>query len=85
MEPIKLYRYTREGGGVTVSPEKPDVECEELFRLIADENKLLTNGVTETTCIDVDTTEGWWEIDAPIEPEDTTNEDDSSPLDEVIV
>lgn len=76
MEPIKLYRFTREDGGVTVSPEKPDVEYQELFRLISDEKKLLTNGSIETTCIDVDTTEGWWEIDAPIELEEPIDEDE---------
>lgn len=74
MKIITLYRYNREGGGVTVSPEKPDVEYQELFRLIADEKKLLTNGNIKTTCIDVETTEGWWEIDAPIEPEEHIDE-----------
>lgn len=67
MKTIKLYRYTREGGGVTVSPEKPDVEYQELVRLVADERKLLTNGNIETVCIDTDTADGWWEIDAPEE------------------
>ena len=75
MKIITLYRYTREGGGVTVSPEKPDVEYQELFRLIADEKKLLTNGNIKTICIDVETTEGWWEIDAPIEPRKLINEE----------
>ena len=37
------------------------------INLLADEGKLLTNngGVTTYTCIDVDTTDGWEEIDAP--------------------
>lgn len=74
MKPIKLYRYTRESGGVTVSPEKPDIEYQERMRLVADEGKLLTNGIIKTTCIDVDTAEGWWEIDAPVEPTKFTNE-----------
>lgn len=67
MKTIKLYRYTREGGGVTVSPEKPDVEYQECVRLVADEGKLLTNGDIETSCIDTDSADGWWEIDAPEE------------------
>ena len=35
--------------------------------LLAGDGKLLTNdgGVTTYTCVDVDTTDGWEEIDAP--------------------
>lgn len=67
MQTIILYRYNREGGGVTVSPEKPDCEYQESVRLVADEGKLLTNGNIETACIDTDSAEGWTEIDAPKE------------------
>lgn len=67
MKPIKLYRYNREGGGVTVSPEEPDVEYQECVRLVAGEGKLLTNGDAKTSCIDTDSADGWWEIDAPEE------------------
>lgn len=37
------------------------------INLVADSGKLLTNdgGVTTYTCVDVDTTDGWTEIDAP--------------------
>lgn len=37
--------------------------------LLAGDGKLLTNdgGVTTYTCVDVDTTDGWTEIDAPSE------------------
>lgn len=37
--------------------------------LLAGAGKLLTNGggVTTYTCVDVDTTDGWMEIDAPSE------------------
>lgn len=37
------------------------------INLVADSGKLLTNdgGVTTYTCVDVDTTDGWMEIDAP--------------------
>lgn len=39
------------------------------INLVADSGKLLTNdgGVTTYTCVDVDTTDGWMEIDAPSE------------------
>lgn len=67
MEIRTLYRYEREEGKITVSPNKPDTEYTECYRLIADEGKILTNGETETSCIDVNTPEGWIEIDAPIE------------------
>jgi hypothetical protein len=64
-----LYRYKREDGGITVSPIKPDCEYTELHRLIADEGKVLTDGVTVTSCIDVDDAEGWAEIDEPEQDE----------------
>lgn len=39
------------------------------INIVADSGKLLTNdgGVTTYTCVDVDTTDGWMEIDAPSE------------------
>ena len=64
MEIKPLYRFLREDGGFTESPDKPDgVEYTTRYRLIASEGKLLTDGTTETYCIDVDSTDGWTEID----------------------
>lgn len=64
MEIKPLYRFLREDGGFTESPDKPDgTEYTTRFRLIASEGKLLTNGTTETFCIDVDSADGWIEID----------------------
>ena len=62
-----LYKYKRPDGGFTVSPTKPEgVEYSEKFRIIADEGKLLTkDGEHTTPCIDVDNTDGWYEIDDP--------------------
>lgn len=65
MQTITLYRYTRPDGGVTVSPIKPNVKYTEMVRLIADEGKILTDGTNTTTCTDVSSAEGWTEIDAP--------------------
>ena len=65
-----LYRFKRPSGGITVSPIKPDCEYTEKVRLIADEGKALTNGETVAPCVDTDTAEGWWEIDAPPDEED---------------
>lgn len=63
-----LYRFLRNDGGVTESPEKPDgAEYTTRYRLIASDGKLLTDGTTETFCIDVDSADGWTEIDAPEE------------------
>lgn len=73
MEIITLYRYEREGGGTTVSPVKPDGEHTEMYRLVADEGKVLTKGEVITSCVDVEDTDGWTEIDAP-EPESNGKE-----------
>lgn len=63
MQTITLYRYTRPDGGITTSPIKPDGEYTEMYRLIADEGKTLTDGMTTTTCVDVSSTTGWSEVD----------------------
>lgn len=61
----ELYRYEREAGKITHSLEKPECEYTVKFRLIADEDKELTkDGENFTTCIDVDSPKGWYEIEA---------------------
>ena len=73
MQVIALYKYIRADGGVTVSPVMPDCEYTEMYRLVADEGKVLTqDGVDTTTCIDVESVEGWYEVDAPNEETDIT-------------
>ena len=68
METKLLYRFLRNDGGFTESPDKPDgKEYATRYRLIASDGKLLTDGIIETFCIDVDSAEGWMEIDAPEE------------------
>lgn len=63
----ELYCYEREERKVTVSTEKPECDYSLRFRLIADEGKELTkDGANFTTCIDVDSTEGWYEVNIPI-------------------
>ena len=60
----ELYHYEREAGKITVSTEKPDCDYTVKYRLIADEDKELTNdGENFTTCIDVDSTECWYEVE----------------------
>jgi hypothetical protein len=65
MQIIPLYKYERLDGGTTVSPTKPNCEYTEMYRLIADEGKTLTNGYIITSCVDVESTEEWVEIDEP--------------------
>jgi hypothetical protein len=55
----------RENGGVTVSPNKPDCEYTEMYRIVADDDKILVNGDIVTPCLDVESIEGWEEIDIP--------------------
>jgi hypothetical protein len=72
MQIITLYRYVRADGGITVSPNKPEGEYTEMYRLIADEGLVLTyNGEIVGEVIDTDTTEGWTEVEKPEEPEET--------------
>lgn len=74
MQTITLYRYARQDGGVTVSPTMPPdgTAYDTRYRLIADEGKALTDGVTTTTCTDADSADGWTEIPAP--PEEDADE-----------
>ena len=59
-----LHRFLHEDGGITESLNKPDgVKYTTRYRLIASDGKLLTDGTTETFCIDVDSADGWTEID----------------------
>ena len=73
MEIKILYRYTREDGGITTSPIKPNSEYTESYRLIANENKLITNdNINFYSSIDVQSVDGWYEVDKPAE----TNEEE---------
>lgn len=67
MQKITLYKYKRADGGVTVSPNKPECEYTEMYRLVADEGKALTNGEIIMPCVDVESVEEWSEIDEPKE------------------
>lgn len=78
MQRITLYKTTREGGGITVSPLKPEdgITYTEGVRLIADEGKtLIKDGVNFTSCVDTETAEGWEEVDA-VDEEGAANEED---------
>lgn len=69
MRVINLYKYERENGKTTVSPNKPeDKEYTEMYRLVADEGMVLTyNGEIVGEVIDTDTMDGWGEVEKPDE------------------
>jgi hypothetical protein len=82
MQIINLYKYTREDGGTTVSPIKPNTEYTEMYRLVADDGKVLTkDGENFTTCIDTDTADGWYEVDDP--ESEATGEDYQSAIEDL--
>lgn len=62
----ELYKTHRPDGGVDVSPIQPDGDYELLYRVIADEGKLVTdNGEDLYYCVDVESADGWYEVDDP--------------------
>lgn len=67
MQIITLYRIEREGGGVTVSTEKPEGAYTETKRVIADTGMILTDGNTYTPCVDTEDTGAWTEVEPPLE------------------
>ncbi len=76
MKAIPIYRYKRADGGVTDTPVKPEgVDYTERIRLIAEDGKMLTFD-NEELCpvVDVDTIDGWIEVDAPESTEEGCDE-----------
>ena len=62
MHVINLYRYIRPDGGVTVSTIQPDVAYTNLYRLVADEGMILTDGSITTPCVDTSDPSLWSEV-----------------------
>lgn len=74
MRIIKLYRYKRENGGITVSPNKPNCGYTELSRIIADEGRGFDIGQVDNNgkpvyakCLDVESPDEYVEVDLPID------------------
>ena len=66
MEIKTLYKYEREPGKITVTPIEPSCEYTELYRIIANEYKLVTlDGNKLYSVVDTEIKDGWFEIDAP--------------------
>lgn len=60
-----LYRYVGRNGIITSLVYLEDAKFFPMFRLIADENKLLTDGIVKTKSVDIfaDDLDQWQEID----------------------
>ena len=68
MEIRTLYRYERETGKVTVSTVKPDCDYAEMYRIVADNNKVVTlDNENFYSVIDTEIKDGWIET---IDPEE---------------
>ena len=65
---VNLYKYLNEDGSITVTPVQHEVsDLVYKMRLIADEGKILTDGVDETPCSDcaLEDIDKWYEINDP--------------------
>lgn len=77
MKTLYLYKYVRDDGGVSVSLNNPSPKpFKNMYRLVADEGKILYKGNTETYCVDIETNDynNWSEKDAPLIDETEGNE-----------
>lgn len=72
-----LYKYENTDGSYSISPVRRE-EADEpyMFRAIADDGKVLTDGTNITPCIDTHTPEIYTEIDEPPEPPAPTPEEE---------
>lgn len=73
----KMYKYERAKGKFTVAFSVPsNKEYIEMYRLIAEEGKSITDGTELFDCVDTNTLEGYYEIETPIEESEVMNEPD---------
>lgn len=63
MQKITLYRVVNTDGSVTVTPKEPEQYDSTLYRLVADEGMELVKGEERTIAVDVDTADGWEEVE----------------------
>lgn len=69
MQKVNLYKY-EENGTVIITPNKRnEADTPSRMRLIAEENAILTDGITETIAVDVmlEDVDKWHEINAETE------------------
>jgi hypothetical protein len=60
VQKTKIYNYN--DGGTTVSTVKPDTEYTQLYRIVAEDGMVLTNGATTVTCVDTEDVSAWSEV-----------------------
>lgn len=77
MKTVTLYRTKRTDGGIDVTPNKPNSDdYTETFRLIANDGKVLTDGVNYYNCVDTDNPDSFVEVDeSPINSDEATTAD----------
>lgn len=61
-----LYKYARADGGIIITPIQPDAVYTQLYRLVAEDGSEITSGEITTTCIDVESYDGWHDVDGEI-------------------
>ena len=66
MQTKPLYKYYRADGGITITPDQPNATYTQLYRLVAEDGGEITNGKITTTCIDVESHDGWRDVDGEI-------------------
>ena len=62
---VNLYRYETEKGIVITPNKREETDEPYMFRVIADEGKLLTDGTNTMPCIDTHTPDIYSEVDDP--------------------
>lgn len=81
MQIINLYKFERTDGRITVSPIEPDVPYEPMYRIVADEGMAVTqDGVNTYPVVDVDSADGWYEVEEGYSASSTLYKDDGFPL-----
>ena len=75
MQKVNLYRY-EENSAVIITPNRrAETDTPSRMRLVADENRILTNGLTETPVVDVmlEDVDKWHEINTETEAIEASN------------
>lgn len=69
MQKVNLYRYEETDKVIITLNKRNETDTPSRMRLIADENCILTDGITETPAVDVmlDEVDKWQEINAETE------------------
>lgn len=62
MKVIDLYRYRDKDANIVTPNKRNNSDVPSLYRLVADEGKTLTDGITQTVCVDTEDIEKWQEI-----------------------